>query len=154
MRNVVRIARTGRLQTGKLCSDGLAEDHAAGAANERHHGGVCFWTVSGVNRRAVLGWEIGGVVYVLDAYGKPAQRQGRQPISALARRLNVERHERADLGLALCDHIGTMVNDRARGERASLDLPDQLERGQHHDFPSSRAMMRSVRRRAPGMITN
>ena len=110
--------------------------------------------MSGIDRRAILGWEIGRVVDVLDADREASQRQGRQLISALARSLDIERHERADLGLALGDRIGTKVDDRARGERANLDLPDELERGQHHGFPSSRAMMRSVRRRAPGMITN
>ena len=34
-----------------------------------------------------------------------------------------------------------------------VDLPNELECGLHQDFPSSRAMMRSVRRLAPGIIT-
>src|SRR5712672_949715 len=150
----MRIARAGRLKASELGGHGFADDHAAGAANERHHGGIRLRAMSGVDRRAILGWQIGGVVDVLDADRQPSQRQRLQPISALARRLDIERHERADLAVALGDSIGTTIDDGARRERASLYLPDKLESGQHHDFPSSSAMMRSVRRRAPGMTMN
>ena len=150
----MRIARAGWLKARELRGHGLADDHAASTANECHHGGIRSRTMSGVNRRAILGWEIGRVVDVLDADRQATQRQGRQPLSALTRSLDIERHERADLGVALGDGIGTTIYDSARSECASFDLPDKLKRGQHHDFPSSRAMMRSVRRRAPGMITN
>ena len=130
---VVRIARAGWLKARELRGHGLADDDTAGAANEGHHGGIRSRTMSGVNREP-LGWEIGRVVDVLDADRQATQRQGRQPLSALARSLDIQRHERADLGVALGDGIGT-TSMTARGECASFDLPDKLERGLASRFP-------------------
>src|SRR5262249_34975699 len=153
MGEVMWIARAPWLKTCEFGGHGLAEEDAAGAPNQRYHCGVSLGTMSGIDGGAVFGREIGGVVDVLDADWQAAQRQRRAGVGACAGGLDIERHERADLGFAPGDGVGAEIHDRARRERAGLDLAGKLQRREHHGLPSSRAMMRSVRRRATGMIT-
>src|SRR5262245_35956535 len=147
------IARARGFETREFGAYGLADKDAAGAPSERDHRGVGLGTMPGIDRGAVFGREIGGVIDVLDADRQAAQRQRCAGVGARAGGLDIKRHERADLGLALGDSVGTKIHDRARGEGAGFDLPGKLERREHHGLPSSRAMMRSVMRRAAGMIT-
>ena len=81
--------------------------------------------------------------------GRVASRSARSRAA-----LDIERHERADLGVALA-MASAQRSMTARGVSAPVSIcRTSSSAGRHHDFPSSRAMMRSVRRRAPGMITN
>src|SRR6266545_6021117 len=116
--------------------------------------GVC--AMAGVDRRTIFGREIGGVVDVLDADRQAAERQLRQPraLGQSPRRIDVEHDEGANLRLAFRDRLGAEVDDRARGERAGLDAAGEIERCEHQWDPSSRATIRSVRRRATGITKN
>ena len=79
--------------------------------------------MTGVDRRAVSGGKIRGVEDVLDADGKPAQWRARElrPFGIATCSLDVERGERADLGLARGDRLGAKLGYGARGEVAGVD---------------------------------
>ena len=134
----------------------LPEHDAAGPPNHRHHRGVRLRPVAGIDRRAVGGRKLGGVEDVLDADGKPAQRQRRSSgsLGAPPRRLEVERGEGADLRFARGNGLRAEIEHGARRELAGLDPASKIERGKHQCRPSSTAMIRSVSRCAGGMTRN
>ena len=82
-----------------------------------------------------------------------AQRLALQPFGAggLARAVEIERDEGADLGLALGDGVGAKF-DRQRGRQfAAFEAAGEVERGQHQAVPSIRLTTRMVKRRAAGI---
>ena len=59
-------------------------------------------------------------------------------LRGLARAVEIERDEGADLGLALGDGLGAQV-DRLRGRQfAAFDAAGEVESGQHQAVPSIR----------------
>ena len=128
---------------------------AAGASHQHHHRGVGNGTVPGVNRCTVGGRQFGGIEDVLDADRQSGERTLRKSgrLGCAPRALDVECCERADFGLARRDRLRATIDDLARREFAGRDPAGQVEGGQHQAFPSIRATIRSVRRRAAGMMT-
>jgi len=104
---IARIARRGRIEKGQRGGHRLADDDAAGAADHRYQRGVGYWPVAGIDRRAVRGQQIGGVKQFLYADRQSPQRRHAQiaggPLGALARPLEVEHGEGADLAFATRD---------------------------------------------------
>ena len=130
---IVRIARHRRHHGGEFRGRGLADDDAAGAARQRHRGGISAWLKAGINRRAVLGREIGGIENVLEPYRQPTQRRRRQfcIFRRLTRRDQVEDDKGADLLVARRNRLGAHVDDRARREFAGFDAAGEIEGGKH-----------------------
>ena len=133
MRRVSRIAGAGRHHPGKFGGHRLAEDQAAGAPHHRHRGGIGARPMAGVDGRAILRRQVGGIEDVLDPDRKTAQRRANKPrvFRGTGRRLEVKRYERADLGLVGRDRLGAEFDDSTRGEFAGFDAAGQVERGKH-----------------------
>ena len=133
MGEIVRIARHRRHHGGEFRGHGLADDDAAGAARQRHRGGVSAWLEAGIDRRAVLGREIGGIENVLEPDRQTAQRRQRQfcIVRGLPRCHQVEHNEGADLLVARRDRLGTDIDDGARRQFAGVDTAGEIERGEH-----------------------
>jgi hypothetical protein len=155
-REIVRIAGFRRLQKRELGRHRLAEHDAAGATRDRHQRCVRARPIAGIDRRAELGREVGGVENILHADRQPAQRLRREAgrLRLTLRARDVERHEGADVAFACGDRLGAEIDHGGRTEVARVDPAGEVERGQHQAVPSIRPTMRDVTARANGSAMN
>src|SRR5262249_35203749 len=65
----------------------------------------------------------------------------------------IERREGADRGLAHRDHLGAAIDHGGGCEIAGLEPAREIERREHHAFPSIRPTTRRVTLRANGIAT-
>ena len=144
------------LERSKFGGDGLAQDEPARALDQHDHRRVGLRPVAGIDRRAVRGGQFRRVEDVLDADGKPAQRQQRalRLFGSLPCRVDAERGEGADVVLVRGDGLGAELDHGARSKGAGLDPAGKLERREHQYRPSISATIRSGSRRAGGRMRN
>ena len=128
------------MQEGKLGGDGLAEHQASRAPHHGDQRSIRARPVAGVERRTVLGREVGGVEDVLDADRQSAQRQGfegsRVCFSLLLGGIDIECGESADLGFACCNRLGAQLDHVGWRQFAAVDAADEIEHRQHQRVPS------------------
>ena len=138
-----RIAGHRRHHGGEFRGHGLADDDAAGAARQRHRRRIGARLKAGVNRRAVLGREIGGIENILEPDRQAAQRRCGElrVFRRAARRNEIEHDEGADLLLARGDRLGAQIER----PRAGVSSPASMRRARSR-AESIRVRFRSGRR--------
>jgi hypothetical protein len=114
----------------ELGGDGLAEDQAARALEERDAAGVRLRPVAAVDRRVVLRRQAGGVDDVLEADRHAVQRSapGRavERVRLRERALAVDERPGAHLLVALVDAFQARRGERFGRDLALLDAPRRL----------------------------
>ena len=78
VRGIVRVGGFRRRAAGKFASRRLAEDERAGAAQQRHAGGVRLRAIAAIDRRTHLGRPIVRVDGVFQSDGNAVQRPARR----------------------------------------------------------------------------
>src|SRR5580698_59130 len=151
VREISWIARGGGHERSELSRRRLAEHYAAGAACQTYGGSVSARPVAGIDRRTILGRQIGRVVNILRTDRQTAQLRRTQPrlVGSFSRSLDIERNKSADFRFAGCDSFGTQFDNCARFSFAGVQAPDKIEYREHH-LPSMRATRRLVTRRTRG----
>ena len=154
-RGVVRVAGRAGMQVGEFGGDGLAEQHAAGLAGQRHAGGVALRPPALVDRRAPFGRHVGGVDDVLDAERHAGER------AALAALVDARAPPRCacsaidigpglDLALARRDAVEAGARHRLAGRAARADRRDDLGRRQFVERFDARLPCRECLHREAG----
>src|ERR1700722_13371350 len=151
MREISWVARDAWHERSELRRDRLAKHDAAGAVRQAHGCGVSARPVAGIDRRAILGRQIGRVVNILHSDRQTAQRQRAQPrpFGGFSRAIDIECNKGADFRLARRNRFGAQFHNLARLNFAGVQAPDEMEYGKHH-LPSMRATRRCVTPRTTG----
>jgi len=146
----MRIARDGRLEGRQFRGPGLAQNHRAGALEQRHAGGVGGGPDPGMNRRAAFRRHVAGIDDVLYPDRNAVQRPAPWlpvPVSrSVQRPIRVEEGPCPYLAVAKSDALEASAHQHFRGQPAFGHPPGQLANRRKSQVHLSPAVAKS----APG----